>query len=74
MAMKAMMGKKINPLLLTTLMQCKEEHARCVQPNNARHEECGLGDDNAWTNSYRDLLPCCTYEKTKETTLPVTGP
>merc|ERR1712183_16236 len=72
MAMMAMMGKKMNPLLLTSLMQCKEEHSRCVQPNNPRHEECGLGDyDGYWTYSNRDLLPCCTCEKTKETLLPV---
>merc|ERR1711970_1370662 len=73
MAMMAMMGKKMNPLLLTSLMQCKEQHPRCVQPNNSRHEECGLGDDE-WTYSGRELLPCCTCEKTKETVLPVTAP
>merc|ERR1712183_315668 len=77
MLMASMMGnmymnpKKMIPLLMTTLMQCKEEHPRCVQPNNPRHEECGLGDDE-WTYSGRDLLPCCTCEKTKETVLPVT--
>ena len=73
LTMMAMMGggKKMNPLLMTTLLQCKEEHLRCVQPNNLRNEECGLQDDgdDEYTNSGRKLLPCCTCEKTKETIL-----
>merc|ERR1739838_1118 len=38
LTMMAMMGggKKMNPLLMTTLLQCKEKHLRCVQPNNLR--------------------------------------
>ena len=73
-AMMAMMGgggKKMNPLLMTALMQCKEEHLECVQPNNPRHEECGLGEDV--TYSSRELLPCCTCKKTEETIKDIIG-
>merc|ERR1712183_111397 len=73
LTMMAMMGggKKMNPLLMTTLLQCKEENLRCVQPNNLRYEECGLqeDEDDEYTNSGRKLLPCCTCEKTAETIL-----
>merc|ERR1739838_940904 len=64
-------GKKMNPLLMTTLLKCKEEQPRCVQPNNLRNEECGLKEDEdvEYTNSGRKLLPCCTCEKTAETIL-----
>ena len=75
LAMMAMMGggKKMNPFLMSTLLQCNEEHPRCIQPNNLRNEECGLQDDgdDEYTNSGRKLLPCCTCEKTKETILEV---
>merc|ERR1711936_1014687 len=73
MSMMAMMGggKKMNPLLMTALMQCKEEHLACVQPNNPRHEECGLGEDV--TYSSRELLPCCTCKKTEETIKDIIG-
>jgi len=72
-AMMAMMGggKKMNPLLMTALMQCKEEHLECVQPNNLRHEECGLGDEVTYSD--RELLPCCTCKKTEETIKDTTG-
>merc|ERR1711936_622474 len=47
LAMIAMMGggKKMNPFLMSKLLQCKEEHAECTQPNNPRHEVCGLPED-----------------------------
>jgi len=77
LAMMALMGggKKMNPFLMSTLLQCKEEHPKCTQPNNLGHEECGLQDDgdNEITNSGRELLPCCTCEKTVATIAPEAG-
>merc|ERR1712183_791557 len=72
LAMMAMMGggKKMNPFLMSTLLQCTEEHAECTQPNNPRHEVCGLPEDEYHysQSSGRLLLPCCTCKNTEETT------
>ena len=69
--MMAMMGggKKMNPFLMSKLLQCKEEHAECTQPNNARHEVCGIAEDEYHysQSSGRLLLPCCTCKNTEET-------
>jgi len=71
LAMMAMMGggKKMNPFLMSKLLQCKEEHAECTQPNNARHEVCGIAEDEYHysQSSGRLLLPCCTCKNTEET-------
>merc|ERR1719153_1120318 len=47
LAMMAMMGggKKMNPFLMSKLLQCKEKYTECPQPNNARHEVCGIAED-----------------------------
>merc|ERR1739838_1225988 len=71
LAMMALLGggKKMNPFLMSTLLQCKEKHLRCVQPNNLRHEVCGIKEDE-YTFSLatnRELLPCCTCKKTVAT-------
>ena len=71
--MMAMMGggKKMNPLLMMTLLQCKEEYPRCTQPNNLRHKRCGLKEDQYHhyfsSGKLVELLPCCTCKKTEET-------
>merc|ERR1712212_881579 len=71
LAMMAMMGggKKINPFLMSKLLQCKEGHSECTQPNNARHEVCGIPEDEYHysQSSGRLLLPCCTCKNTEET-------
>merc|ERR1712025_271332 len=73
LAMMAMMGggKKMNPLLMSALLQCKEEHPECTQPNNSLHECCGLGGEHHLTISGRPKLPCCSCKKTVSTILPV---
>merc|ERR1712096_216743 len=64
LAMMAMMGggKKMNPFLMSKLLQC-------TQPNNPRHEVCGIAEDEYHysQSSGRLLLPCCTCKKTEET-------
>ena len=74
LAMMALLGggKKINPFLMSTLLQCKEKHLECTQPNNLRNEVCGIKeDDSQYSASGRELLPCCTCKKTEETTAPM---
>ena len=73
LAMMALLGggKKINPFLMSTLLQCKEKHLECTQPNNLRNEVCGIKeDDSQYSASGRELLPCCTCKKTEETIAP----
>merc|ERR1712212_474290 len=62
-------GKKMNPFLMSKLLKCNEEHAECTQPNNARHEVCGIAEDEYHysQSSGRLLLPCCTCKNTEET-------
>merc|ERR1739838_125025 len=71
LAMMAMLGggKKMNPFLMSTLLQCKEKHLRCTQPNNLRHEVCGIKEDEFTFSlaTNRELLPCCTCKKTVAT-------
>merc|ERR1712183_315399 len=74
LAMMALLGggKKLNPFLMSTLLQCKEKHLECTQPNNLRHEVCGIKEDEYQYSGVtgRELLPCCTCKKTEETTAP----
>merc|ERR1711910_131211 len=71
LAMMAMMGggKKMNPFLMSKLLQCKGKYSECTQPNNARHEVCGIAEDEYHysQSSGRLLLPCCTCKNTEET-------
>jgi len=64
LAMMAMMGggKKMNPFLMSKLLQCKEKHDKCIQPNK-KGFMCGIGVDNRY--------PCCTCPNTKEATYPM---
>merc|ERR1739838_159180 len=74
LAMMALLGggKKMNPFLMSTLLQCKEKHPECTQPNNLRNEVCGIKEDNYQYSGVtgRELLPCCTCKKTEETLAP----
>ena len=56
-------GKKMNPFLTSTLLQCKEKHDECIQPNSKKGFLCGT--------VVVDRYPSCTCPKTKEATYPM---